>query len=51
MGNLASFDALMRDQHESPVIAADHAREADRAPSFPAPSRSVSNIPQAPTQA
>jgi hypothetical protein len=40
------MDALVGNQHESPMVAADHAREGDLAPSFPAPRHPVSNIPE-----
>ena len=47
---LAPIDTLMGDQHQSPMVAADHAGETDRAPSPKAPRRSVSDIAQTATE-
>jgi hypothetical protein len=48
--NIAAIDALVGDQHESPVIAAHQSRKIHRAPSSPASSRTVTDIPQAATE-
>jgi hypothetical protein len=45
--HLATIDALVKDHHQSPVVAAHQPSEAHCAPLPRAPHRPVTNIPQA----